>query len=320
MTSKPEVEGAAIGVDGGAGRLKFAIRRPDGKIAHSHAPGANPILIGMKDFIGRLEKGIREAVSGAGLSSKEIVAAGFGLSGVDRAEQTQYLREEIGGRILPNCRRLWVGNDAMAALREGAGKLHGLIIIAGTGSICFGVDAKGRVTRAGGWGGELGDEGSAFWIGRQALQTACRMSDGRVESSTLMNVILHELEFESAADLIPWTARISREEFKQQTARLFPAVASLAEGGDEACATILDAAWDHLTRHVEAVLDRMDPGEREQIDQLVCAGGIFASNEGFYARFCQRLHESLPMLQPVRLLEPASLGAMRLGLDAEPAG
>lgn len=320
MTSMPEIEGAAIGVDGGAGQLKFAIRRPDGKIAHTHAPGANPILIGMKDFIDRLEKGIRDALSETSLSSADIRAAGFGLSGVDRIEQTRFLSEEIGGRILPNCRRLWVGNDAMAALRQGAGKLHGLIIIAGTGSICFGVDGGGRVTRTGGWGSELGDEGSAFWIGREALQTACRMSDGRVRPSALLNVILHELEFESASDMIPWTARISRETFKQQTARLFPAIASLAAGGDEACASILDAAWRHLVRHVEAVLERMDPAERKEIDRLVCAGGIFASNEGFYAPFEQRLRQAFPSLRLVRLLEPASLGAMALGLEAEPAG
>jgi len=320
MTSKPEVEGAAIGVDGGAGQLKFAIRRPDGKVAHAHAPGANPILMGMKDFIDRLEKGIREALKEAGLSTSEVRAAGFGLSGVDRLEQTRFLREEIGGRILPNCQRIWVGNDAMAALRQGAGRLQGLILIAGTGSICFGVDARGRTTRSGGWGSELGDEGSAFWIGREALQTACRMSDGRVAPSSLLNVILHELEFESATDLIPWTARVSREAFKQQTARLFPAVASLAAGGDEACAGILDSAWAHLVRHVEAVRERMEPAEGESIDKLVCSGGIFSSNEGFFAHFERRLHEASPSLQTVRLLEPASLGALALGREAAPGG
>lgn len=318
MAGMPEFEGAALGVDGGAGRLKFAVRRPDGRVAYTHAPGANPILIGMKDFVDRLEAGIREAVRETGLSTKEIHAAGFGLSGVDREQQTRFLIEEIGGRILPHCRRLWVGNDAMAALRQGAGKLHGLILIAGTGSICFGVDSSGRVSRAGGWGSELGDEGSAFWIGHQALQTACRMADGRLAPSSLVNVILHQLEMDDATDLIPWTARISRETFKQQTARLFPAVASLAEGGDRACVSILEDAWRHLVPHVEAVLDSMDADEREKIDRLVCAGGIFTSNESFYLNFERRLKKALPSLESARLLEPASLGALALGLEARP--
>jgi N-acetylglucosamine kinase-like BadF-type ATPase len=74
------------------------------------------------------------------------------------------------------------------------------------------------------------------------------MADGRIPRSSLVNVVLHELELDAPEELIAWTAQASREAFKQQAARLFPAVASLALGGDAESTRILDAARAHLLR------------------------------------------------------------------------
>jgi N-acetylglucosamine kinase-like BadF-type ATPase len=104
--------------------------------------------------------------------------------------------------------------------------------------------------------------------------------------------------------------------FKQQTARLFPAVASLAVGGDAACVAILDSARQHLLQHIEAVLAKMDEAERAAVDRLVCAGGVFANNEGFYMAFGEQFQAAFPSLEAIRLLEPASLGALALGEEA----
>jgi N-acetylglucosamine kinase-like BadF-type ATPase len=46
----------------------------------------------------------------------------------------------------------------------------GVLLIAGTGSSAYSVDSRGKIRRAGGWGPLLGDDGSAFWLGRQALR------------------------------------------------------------------------------------------------------------------------------------------------------
>ncbi len=319
MTKQPDPLNAALGVDGGAGHLKFAVRRPDGEIAHHQTAGANPILIGMMEFVLRLDQGIREALAGAGLSPADIRSAGFGLSGVDREDQVRQLSEELRTRTLPHCDRLWIGNDAMGALRQGAGKMHGVILIAGTGSICIGVDRNRTLYRAGGWGGELGDEGSAFWVGHMALRNACRMADGRRPRSALLDVVLHELELENAPDLIPWTARLTREMFKQQTATLFPAVATLADEGDAASLEILDSARGQLLQHVEAVLSRMEDDERAALDRIVCAGGVFAHNETFYEAFLDQLRETFPSLEATCLTEPASLGALALGEESNPS-
>lgn len=48
----------------------------------------------------------------------------------------------------------------------------GVLLLAGTGTAALGRDGRGRLRRAGGWGPLLGDEGSAFWLGKQALKDA----------------------------------------------------------------------------------------------------------------------------------------------------
>ena len=52
-----------------------------------------------------------------------------------------------------------------------------MVVIAGTGSIAYGRDPNGRTARAGGWGFAVGDEGSAHWIGLQAVSAVLKASD-----------------------------------------------------------------------------------------------------------------------------------------------
>ena len=76
------------------------------------------------------------------------------------------------------------------------------MLIAGTGSIAYGRDAEGRAARAGGWGYVLGDEGSGYWLGRQALRAVVRSSDGRGPATALTPRILAHYHVERADQLV----------------------------------------------------------------------------------------------------------------------
>lgn len=334
---------AALGVDGGSGTLRFALRAGDGSIHHHECAGASPTLLGMDVFVERLEQGINAALASADLKAEQVASAGFGLSGVDRDHEILHLKGILRTRTLPNCTRLWVGNDAMAALRQGAGRMRGLVLIAGTGSICFAIAADGRHARVGGWGGELGDEGSGFWVGQRALRLVCRMVDGRLKRTALVDKVVAHLGLEQPHDLIPWSSFKSRQEFKNQTASLVPIVAEQAELGDEAAQETISLGIGFLIQHVIAAQNilarfekdsQFEEGSREQSEalgggiatggpsdetpsssqlDLVCAGGLFAGSEQFYQSFVQELRGRSGTLNPVRLTESASLGALALG-------
>ena len=66
--------------------------------------------------------------------------------------------------------RVEVISDAEAALLGALGPRPGVLLLAGTGSIVLGRDDRGRLARAGGLGPLVGDEGSAFWLGREWLR------------------------------------------------------------------------------------------------------------------------------------------------------
>ena len=76
-------------------------------------------------------------------------------------------------------------NDALVALTAGAGDGPGIVVICGTGSICYGRNDAAEAARSGGWGYILGDEGSGYWIGRGALAAVVRHADGRGPATSL---------------------------------------------------------------------------------------------------------------------------------------
>ncbi len=79
-------------------------------------------------------------------------------------------RRRQARRLRALARRVRVISDVEAAHLGALGERAGVLLLAGTGSMALGRDARGRWARAGGWGPLLGDEGSAFWIGREWLR------------------------------------------------------------------------------------------------------------------------------------------------------
>ena len=88
-------------------------------------------------------------------------------------------RRALARRLASLARRVHVLSDAQAALLGALGHRPGLLVLAGTGSIVIGRDRRGRWGRAGGLGPLLGDEGSAFWIGRAWLRATTSGEDFR---------------------------------------------------------------------------------------------------------------------------------------------
>ena len=88
-------------------------------------------------------------------------------------------RRALARRLASLARRVHVLSDAQAALLGALDHCPGLLVLAGTGSIVIGRDRRGRWGRAGGLGPLLGDEGSAFWIGRAWLRATTSGEDFR---------------------------------------------------------------------------------------------------------------------------------------------
>jgi N-acetylglucosamine kinase-like BadF-type ATPase len=154
----------AVGADLGGTRLRV-IAMKDGRAVATLATRA-PRLDDLDNFLHTLWTRRRWTRRDVGA----LVVASRGI-------WTPRERRALARRLGRLARRVHVLSDAQAALLGALGDGPGLLVLAGTGSIVIGRDRRGRWARAGGLGPLLGDEGSAFWIGRAWLRATTRGED-----------------------------------------------------------------------------------------------------------------------------------------------
>jgi N-acetylglucosamine kinase-like BadF-type ATPase len=188
-------EHALVGVDLGGTRIRVvASGGQAGRIDWSRKVQAQaPGLADLPRFLRRLWRRW-------GLSRREVEALVVAARGVWTARE----RRHAAGRLRGLAQRVRVISDAEAAFMGALGDGSGLLVLAGTGSIVLGRDRRGRWRRAGGLGPLLGDEGSAFWIGREWLRAAsqsenlerarklARASDAVTRTAALAPKVLRE--------------------------------------------------------------------------------------------------------------------------------
>nr|GLL23104.1 N-acetyl-D-glucosamine kinase-like [Ipomoea trifida] len=225
-----------------------------------------------------LEQVMADALSKAGSTRSAVRAVCLAVSGVnhqtDQERIVDWLRE-----IFPKNASLFVENDAVAALASGTmGKLHGCVLIAGTGTIAYGFTEDGRDARAAGAGPILGDWGSGYGIAAQALSAIIREHDGRGPYTALTSSILKALGLSSADELIGWTYS---DPSWARIAALVPFVVSCAEGGDQVANNILQDAVHELASSVKAVVQRLGLCGKDGNDHfpLVMVGGVLEANK-----------------------------------------
>jgi N-acetylglucosamine kinase-like BadF-type ATPase len=203
-----------------------------------------------------------------------------------------------------------VVNDALIALVSGARDEPGILINAGTGSIVYGRSAAGEAARAGGWGHMIGDEGSGYWIGREALAAVMRAADGRGPETGLTAEILAHFNVADVSQL----PRIvyDREMPRMSVAALGPIVQTVAADGDAVATRVLERAADELVLAARSVTTRLEM--RGDAFTFYLAGGVFRVVPWLADELPRRLVEVAPRAQTQILQEEPAVGAVWLAL------
>jgi glucosamine kinase len=193
----------------------------------------------------------------------------------------QILREILSSPIS-------VVGDMEIALEAACGSGPGVIVIAGTGSIAYGRGHDGRIARAGGWGFAIGDEGSAHWIGRSAVNAILRAADlhdpdsdtrsNFVESPYIAS-IFKSWGVTSLGDLSRAANSIPPPDF----APLFPAI---AKSNDALATRVLADAGRELAQIAAVIIRRLFAAPGTKVVPVAMIGGVFryapAVREVFY--------------------------------------
>lgn len=187
----------------------------------------------------------------------------------------------------------------------------GAVIVAGTGSVCYGRNARGETARCGGFGHLVDDGGSGYAIGRDILGAVLRAADGRVGPTMLTKAVASELGSAKPGDLVSYIYHQNRA--KADIARLAMLLSPAVEAGDSAATAIADRAAGELCTLVSAVLTRLDMPDAE----LAFLGSILIKCAPVRLRALSLTEAAWP---GARLIEPrrnAACGAALLARETK---
>src|SRR3989442_2432797 len=298
-----------IGIDTGGTKTVCLLADEHGAIvSEGRGPGANLHAAGELAVEKVLHEVMEEAIGDRMIGDRPIVPAAvcLGIAGVDREDEARTVRAIM--RRIGYKSRVLVVNDALIALVAGAQDAPGIVIIAGTGSIVYGRNAAGEAARAGGWGHMIGDEGSGYWIGRQAVAAVMRAADGRGPDTGLATEIL---AYFNVADVSRLPRIVyDREMPRMNVAALGPIVQTVAEGGDAVAVRILERAADELVLGAHSVTTRLEM--RGDAFTFYLAGGVFRVVPWVADELPRRLVEVAPRSQVQILPDEPAVGAVWL--------
>lgn len=298
-----------LGIDGGGTKTQVAIADEHGRICGTGIGGpSNYDDIGAERTGAHIAEAVARARDDAGITAYSFDAAFLGLAGVVSERDRAAIRGIAHNLGLAPPTRIGVDHDCRIALAGGLSGRPGIVLIAGTGSSCYGMNAAGEDWRAGGWGHLIGDEGSGYWLGIGALTAAVRAFDGRGPATVLRERVMNVFGLADANEVMHrlYVEGLSRAAI----ASLAPLVLHAAADGDAVASELLQRSADDLAACVVAVAQHL--GVAAGPCEVALVGGLFEAGDALAAPLHDALQIQLPACHVVRAEQPPIVGACLL--------
>jgi N-acetylglucosamine kinase-like BadF-type ATPase len=296
-----------VGLDGGGTKTAVTIVDESGLEVHTFTSGAINY------------NGQDEASVGASLAeifrTIDRVCAGLhhcaqvciGAAGVSNPTVTTRLESSV--RASGYRGPLFITGDQDTALSGAHNRELGIILIAGTGSICYGKNEAGDTHRAGGYGYLIDDEGSGYSIGRDLLSVVVRAHDGRLPDTIITGMVFEQLGMTSIGQMIGFV--YDKQTNKKDIAALAPILSQACELGDEAALAIADKCARSLLELVVPVAEKLVMQE----GSLAMAGSVLLKNSFVQKAFIEGLKERYPAITCITPKRDAASGAALMALN-----
>ena len=297
-----------LGIDGGGTKTTCAVGDEVHLLARAVSGPSNIVRVGEAEARKSLLQGVQQACAAAGITPQQVAGTCVGGSGAAHPELAAVVRDCLS-EILSSS--IDVVGDMQIALEAAFDTGPGVIVIAGTGSIAYGRDQLGVTVRAGGWGFAIGDEGSAHWIGRSAVNSLLRASnriDG-IPETPLAKALFKAWGVTSLSDL----ARAANSVPPPDFAALSPAVFA---SHDEVAAQVLSAAGRELSAIALVVIGRLFAKDHKAAVPVAMTGGVFR----YAPRVREVFYNELRRIEPRAEINPQVVdpveGALRMARRA----
>jgi N-acetylglucosamine kinase-like BadF-type ATPase len=297
--------GVAIGIDAGGSKTDAVLVDAGGvELARASAGGANIRSNGSHAVEGSLATVISSLLGGHHVRAICVGAAGAGRE-ADRDELYELLKRVAPPRIV-----MIIMHDGEIALRTATSARPAMVVIAGTGSLAYGERADGTSVRAGGYGALIGDPGSGYAIGLDAIAHAARALEGVETTGPLAMEIARALQANSASDLIERAAKAPPG--LSEVGVLAVHVAAADRAGDPAARRIL-ARHERLLGGLAAQVARDIRDGDVKLPVALC-GGAYDAVPTLAAAVTQAVGGTGPSAM-MRLERSPALGAAAIALE-----
>ena len=280
-----------IGVDGGQSGTRAVVANDAGRVlAMGTGPACDHITAprGYERNRAAIHGAINDALEKSGADAKQIIAVGMGLTSAPRELNAQPTFEKIV-REIADPDHIWIDHDAATNLAGATAGAPGVMVIAGSGSIAYGINQVGGEGRAGGLGYLMGDEGSAWWIGITALQAAAAAADGRGPETELLPFVLEYYDLPTIRHIHTF---IYADTFtRPMVSEISVDVARLAES-DKVARKIMSDAGERLAIMVLATIRQIHQ-PADEVD-VYPTGGVFRAGAVITQPFADKLHGEWP--------------------------
>ncbi|WP_096185839.1 N-acetylglucosamine kinase [Evansella halocellulosilytica] len=274
-----------IGIDGGGTKTAALLCDEEGNVLAKALEGAtNPTTVRAETVERRFQCLLDQLRESTDIHFQHVVSIFAGMSGYSRLTNEERLIGLLKNASHPNT-KVTISYDAISALYSGTDGKPGIVNIAGTGSLTFGMNEKNITKRVGGWGYLLDHSGSGYGIGLAALKTLFYEHDYGKRASALSTKILTFFNVSEPQQLIPIIYDLDKS--REPIASLAPLILDEAERKDEVALLMIDKACEEIVQSVKMVAMPLFDSDCQKEVPVVLVGGLMKRKDLFLPKLKQ---------------------------------
>lgn len=259
-----------IAVDGGGTKTEFCFYEiPTGKKSYIKSGSTNYKTAGDRITENNLVKAMTDYMEKYSIAKEQIKGIVVGIAGCDNEGDKNYYQELLEKTGIDDS-YIYICNDAHLAFGSSGGR-HGIVVVAGTGTICLGIKRNGDVLRCGGWGYPISDLGSGLWLASEALKELTIFCDGY----GIYHSIFENFKEKIGAKTFDEIPQIITSYKISDIASFAKIIMDFADKGDEYCVNLCRKSIRHVIDITKNIYRKLSLLDKENMD-FVIAGGLFS--------------------------------------------
>lgn len=264
-----------IGVDGGGTKTAIAVARKDGiPVASIRRNGCSYQALGIDGTVDVIVEGILSCLMSVNASLDDCAGCCLGIPCFgENAKYDAVITQKLHDRLAPA--PIHIVNDVEVGWAGALECQPGIHIVAGTGAIAFAKGDDGRSARCGGWNEFFGDEGSCYWVGREAMSLFTKEADGRLPKGTLYEIVKQDLTLAEDIDFIDYILKeLAPHRDKVAAFQIYASKA--ARSGDAAAQSLYGRAAHELALLIGALRKELSLPVETKVSY---SGGLFQNGD-----------------------------------------